>query len=145
MSYLCYCVKPVFHTQRTCIIRGGDPIDEMLFVVKGKLRIYTDDRRSRNVYLKDGDFCGEELVSWYRADPNSSNLPRSTKTIQVLTDVEAFALLADDLQNVFIRRHMARSVMIHLRYKIGRSRRNAQASTQGTSNANTISAAAEEE
>lgn len=51
-------------------------------------------------YLKAGDFCGEELLTW-ALDPHlSNNLPISTRTVQALSEVEAFALVADDLKFV---------------------------------------------
>ncbi|GJM90768.1 hypothetical protein PR202_ga07079 [Eleusine coracana subsp. coracana] len=50
--------------------------------------------------LKGGDFCGEELLTW-ALDPNSASiLPCSTRTAKTLSEVEAFALRADDLKFV---------------------------------------------
>ncbi|KAJ0093885.1 hypothetical protein Patl1_27110 [Pistacia atlantica] len=40
---LCACLKPVFFSEQTCIIRENDPIQKMIFVVQGKLWIYTSD------------------------------------------------------------------------------------------------------
>ncbi|KAI3756879.1 hypothetical protein L1987_56703 [Smallanthus sonchifolius] len=61
--------------------------------------------------LKAGDFCGDELLTW-ALDPNmSSSLPISTTTVKPVTDVEAFALKADDLKFVasqFRRLHSKR-------------------------------------
>ncbi|PQQ04203.1 hypothetical protein Pyn_24789 [Prunus yedoensis var. nudiflora] len=51
-------------------------------------------------YLKAGDFCGEELLTWALDPHSSSNLPISTRTVQALSEVEAFALKADDLKFV---------------------------------------------
>ncbi|KAJ0035217.1 hypothetical protein Pint_26414 [Pistacia integerrima] len=47
---LCACLKPVFFSEQTCIFRENDPIDKMIFVVQGKLWIYTSDSNedSRN-------------------------------------------------------------------------------------------------
>lgn len=65
MGYLCEFLKPVFFIERTRIIREGDPIDEMLFVLKGNLWTYTsrnvattssNSSRCRENRLKDGDF-----------------------------------------------------------------------------------------
>ncbi|KAJ0093419.1 hypothetical protein Patl1_27083 [Pistacia atlantica] len=38
---LCAYLKPVFFSEQTCIIRENDPIHKMIFVVQGKLWIYT--------------------------------------------------------------------------------------------------------
>ncbi|XP_031262126.1 cyclic nucleotide-gated ion channel 1-like [Pistacia vera] len=125
LDALCDCVKPAFYIERTHIICEGDPIDEMLFIVHGKLWTYTSKAKTTSSasasasvstehhkenkncktkdHLKDGDFCGEELIAWALDEPSSSNLPMSTRTIQALTKVEAFALLANDLKNVFIK------------------------------------------
>lgn len=125
LDALCDCVKPAFFIERAHIVREDYPIDEMLFVVQGKLWNYTsksrasgsarfnnhrdNDNKSKKDHLKDGDFCGEELVAWAMDDPSSSNLPISTRTIQALTKVEAFALMADDLKNVFINHQLCTS------------------------------------
>lgn len=97
-------LKPVLYTEKSFIVREGDPVDEMLFVMRGDLvTMTTNGGRTgffNSVYLKAGDFCGEELLTW-ALDPNfSSSLPSSTRTVQALTDVEAFALMADDLKFV---------------------------------------------
>ncbi|TXG71178.1 hypothetical protein EZV62_006113 [Acer yangbiense] len=64
LLHLCYCIKPVVYAERTCIVREGDPINEMLFVLHGKLwnfssaasstnNVPTLDRRTE--ILKDGN------------------------------------------------------------------------------------------
>ncbi|XP_031263861.1 cyclic nucleotide-gated ion channel 1-like isoform X2 [Pistacia vera] len=78
-------VRPVFFPRRSRIIREGDAIDEMIFVVQGRLWSYTsrsDGGNQRNEYWTNGDTCGEELVDWLQADPCNSDLPISVKTIQ---------------------------------------------------------------
>ncbi|CAM8887874.1 unnamed protein product [Rhodiola kirilowii] len=104
LDALCDCLKPVLYTDDSYVVREGDPVDEMLFVMRGKLStVTTNGGRTgflNSDYLKAGDFCGEELLTW-ALDPNSSsNLPISTRTVQALTEVEAFALVAEDLKFV---------------------------------------------
>ncbi|KAL8519467.1 hypothetical protein ACS0TY_010411 [Phlomoides rotata] len=104
LDALCDCLKPVLYTEDSYIVREGDPVDEMLFVMRGKLlTITTNGGRTgflNSDFLKAGDFCGEELLTW-ALDPNSSsNLPISTRTVRALSEVEAFALVADDLKFV---------------------------------------------
>ncbi|KAH9770615.1 cyclic nucleotide-gated ion channel 1 [Citrus sinensis] len=119
------CLNPVFFTDRTRIFREGDPIDEMVFVLEGKLWSHSarnvtiatssDGHNGKKDYLRYGDFCGEELIAWAQQkvdNPSSSNLPISTTTIQALTEVEGFYLLASDLKNAFIE---------HRRYQIVRA------------------------
>ncbi|KAL3837745.1 hypothetical protein ACJIZ3_022336 [Penstemon smallii] len=104
LDALCDRLKPVLYTEDSYIVREGDPVDEMLFIMRGKLlTVTTNGGRTgffNSDYLKAGDFCGEELLTW-ALDPNSSsNLPISTRTVQALSEVEAFALMADDLKSV---------------------------------------------
>lgn len=101
---MCDRLKPVLYTQKSSIVREGDPVDEMLFVMRGSiLTMTTGGGRTgffNSVVLKAGDFCGEELLTW-ALDPNSSNsLPLSTRTAESITDVEGFALTSDDLKFV---------------------------------------------
>lgn len=104
LDAMCDRLKPVLYTERSYIVREGDPVDEMLFIMRGKLfSVTTNGGRTgffNSDYLKAGDFCGEELLTW-ALDPNSSsNLPISTRTVEALAEVEAFALMADDLKFV---------------------------------------------
>ncbi|KAK1560580.1 hypothetical protein Q3G72_028279 [Acer saccharum] len=106
LDALCDRLKPALFTENSFIVREGDLVDEMLFVMRGKL-VSTTTNGGRTgffnaVYLKAGDFCGEALLTW-ALDPqstSSSNRPISTRTVQALTEVEAFALMADDLKFV---------------------------------------------
>ncbi|KMT16062.1 hypothetical protein BVRB_3g052330 [Beta vulgaris subsp. vulgaris] len=104
LDAMCDRLKPVLYTESSFVIREGDPVDAMVFVMRGKLLTMTTNGGRTGFfnceYLKAGDFCGEELLTW-ALDPNpSSNLPLSTRTVQTLTEVEAFALMADDLKFV---------------------------------------------
>ncbi|KAF8028997.1 hypothetical protein BT93_E1619 [Corymbia citriodora subsp. variegata] len=104
LDAMCDRLKPVLYTEKSSIVREGDPVDEMLFIIRGKLvTMTTNGGRTgffNSVYLKAGDFCGEELLTW-ALDPNSSsNLPTSTRTVEAITEVEAFALTAYDLKSV---------------------------------------------
>ncbi|OVA01950.1 Cyclic nucleotide-binding domain [Macleaya cordata] len=97
-------LKPALYTEESYIVREGDPVDEMIFIMRGKLlTVTTNGGRTgffNSEYLKAGDFCGEELLTW-ALDPNSSaNLPISTRTVRALSEVEGFALMADDLKFV---------------------------------------------
>lgn len=104
LDALCDRLKPILYTEESYIVREGDPVDEMLFVMRGKLlTVTTNGGRTgffNSDYLKAGDFCGEELLTWALDPHSSANLPISTRTVQALTEVEAFALMADDLKFV---------------------------------------------
>lgn len=112
LNEMCEHLKPVFHIERSIIAREGDPVDEMLFIKRGCLLTTTNCGQS-DIYLRDGDFCGEELLTW-ALNPNSS-LPTSMKLIRAQTNVECFALMADDMKFVTSqwRRHQSRQQLQH--------------------------------
>ncbi|CAO2820032.1 unnamed protein product [Amaranthus hypochondriacus] len=104
LDAICERLKPSLYTEKTFIVREGDPVDEMIFIIRGHLESVTTDGGRSGFYnrglLKEGDFCGEELLTW-ALDPKSlSNLPLSTRTVKALTEVEAFALRAEELKYV---------------------------------------------
>ncbi|KAE8709433.1 putative cyclic nucleotide-gated ion channel 10 [Hibiscus syriacus] len=83
---------------------GRRSIEEMLFIIRGNL-ISTTTNGGRtgffnSIHLKAGDFCGDDLLTWALDLQSSSNLPISTRTLQALTEVEAFALMAGELKLV---------------------------------------------
>lgn len=101
---VCDRLKPVLYTENSIIVREGDPVNEMLFIMRGKLETTTTNGGRtgffNSVFLEAGDFCGEGLLTWALDPHSSSNLPLSTSTVQTQTDVEAFALMPDDLKFV---------------------------------------------
>lgn len=104
LDAVCERLKPSLYTEDTYIVREGDPVDEMLFIIRGHLdSVTTGGGRTgflNRGFLKQGDFCGEELLTW-ALDPKSGvNLPSSTRTVRALSEVEAFALRAEDLKFV---------------------------------------------
>ncbi|KAK2654109.1 hypothetical protein Ddye_013965 [Dipteronia dyeriana] len=106
LNAMCIQLKPVLYPGETYIVRKGDPVDEMLFIMRGTLLSLSRNGSDRNlidaVYLTE--FCGEELSLW-AIDPQSKSdqRPLSTSNIKTVTEVEAFALMADDLKDVFTK------------------------------------------
>ncbi|XP_024175302.2 cyclic nucleotide-gated ion channel 1 [Rosa chinensis] len=103
LDAICDHLKPVLYIKRNFIFRKGDPFDEMLFITCGKLLTYTTANSAGADCLGKDDFYGQELLDWVLrtySNPGVSNLPFSTKTVQAHTDVEVFALRANDLKNV---------------------------------------------
>lgn len=102
LDAICERLKPSLYTENTYIVREGDPVQEMLFIIRGRLEsITTDGGRSgffNRGILKESDFCGEELLTWALDPKAGSNLPPSTRTVKALTEVEAFALIADEVK-----------------------------------------------
>lgn len=104
LDAICERLKPSLYTEHTYIVREGDPVDEMLFIIRGRLEsVTTDGGRSgffNRSLLKEGAFCGEELLTWALDPKSGANLPSSTRTVKALTEVEAFALIAEELKYV---------------------------------------------
>lgn len=104
LDAICERLKPSLYTEETFIVREGDPVDEMLFIIRGSLESMTTDGGRSGFFnqslLKDGDFCGEELLTWALDPKSGSNLPSSTRTVRAVTEVEAFALIAEELKFV---------------------------------------------
>nr|XP_043624656.1 probable cyclic nucleotide-gated ion channel 5 [Erigeron canadensis] len=104
LDAICERLKPCLYTDHTYIVREGDPVDEMLFIIRGRLESVTTDGGRTGFFnrslLKEGDFCGEELLTWALDPKSGANLPSSTRTVKALREVEAFALPADELKFV---------------------------------------------
>ncbi|KAL1221545.1 putative cyclic nucleotide-gated ion channel 6 [Cardamine amara subsp. amara] len=104
LDAICERLKPCLYTEKSFLVREGDPVNEMLFIIRGRLdSVTTDGGRSgffNKSVLKEGDFCGDELLTWALDPKSGSNLPSSTRTVKALTEVEAFALIADELKFV---------------------------------------------
>ncbi|XP_038693034.1 putative cyclic nucleotide-gated ion channel 8 [Tripterygium wilfordii] len=104
LDAICERLKPSLCTESTYIVREEDPVDEMLFIIRGRLESVTTDGGRSGFFnrglLKEGDFCGEELLTWALDPKAASNLPSSTRTVRAITEVEAFALEAEELKFV---------------------------------------------
>ncbi|KAA3477774.1 putative cyclic nucleotide-gated ion channel 14 isoform X2 [Gossypium australe] len=112
LDAICERLVSSLSTQGTYIVREGDPVTEMLFIIRGRLESSTTNGGRtgffNSINLRPGDFCGEELLSWALLPKSSLNLPSSTRTVRALVEVEAFALRAEDLKfvaNQFRRLH----------------------------------------
>ncbi|KAJ8617213.1 hypothetical protein MRB53_013399 [Persea americana] len=112
LDAICERLVSSLSTEGTYIIREGDPLTEMLFIIRGKLESSTTDGGRTGFFnsttLGPGDFCGEELLTWALLPKSTLNLPSSTRTLRAIIEVEAFALQAADLKfvaNQFRRLH----------------------------------------
>ncbi|XP_030927813.1 protein CNGC15b-like isoform X1 [Quercus lobata] len=104
LDAICERLKPCLCTPGTCLVREGDPVNEMLFIVRGHLDSCTTNGGRSGFFnscsIGAGDFCGEELLTWALDPRPNVALPSSTRTVKAITEVEAFALIAEDLQFV---------------------------------------------
>ncbi|KAG2692177.1 hypothetical protein I3843_08G039800 [Carya illinoinensis] len=112
LDAICERLVSSLSTAGTYIVREGDPVTEMLFIIRGRLDSSTTNGGRtgffNSITLRPGDFCGEELLAWALLPKSTVNLPSSTRTVKALNEVEAFALRAEDLKfvaNQFRRLH----------------------------------------
>ncbi|XP_047317204.1 protein CNGC15b [Impatiens glandulifera] len=104
LDAICERLKPALCTDGTSLTREGDPVNEMLFIIRGHLDSYTTNGGRTGFFntcrIGPGDFCGEELLTW-ALDPRPGFIfPSSTRTVRAISEVEAFALHAEDLKFV---------------------------------------------
>ncbi|KAK6934330.1 Cyclic nucleotide-binding domain [Dillenia turbinata] len=95
-------VKSHIFTGGETITREGDPVERMLFVVRGHLessQVLRDGVKSCCM-LGPGNFTGDELLSWCLRRPFIERLPPSTSTLVTLETTEAFGLEAEDIKYV---------------------------------------------
>ncbi|XVF16453.1 hypothetical protein REPUB_Repub10bG0031900 [Reevesia pubescens] len=102
LDAICERLVSSLSTKGNYIVREGDPVNEMLFIIRGQLESSTTNGGKsgffNSITLRPGDFCGEELLTWALMPNSTLNLPLSTRTVRAVSEVEAFALQADDLQ-----------------------------------------------
>ncbi|KAL5208205.1 hypothetical protein ABZP36_032640 [Zizania latifolia] len=115
LEAICERLRPALYTMGTRLVRELDPVDSMLFIIRGYLDSYTTQGGRSGFFnscrIGAGEFCGEELLTWALDPRPSASLPTSTRTVRAVSEVEAFALVADDLRFVasqFRRLHSAR-------------------------------------
>ncbi|KAI4383795.1 hypothetical protein MLD38_009594 [Melastoma candidum] len=105
LDAICERLKPALYTKGTCLVREGDLVHEMLFIIRGHLNSYTTNGGSTGFLntcrIGPGDFCGEELLTW-ALNPRRRVVatPSSTRTVRAESEVEAFALRGEDLKFV---------------------------------------------
>lgn len=119
LDAICERLKPALCTEGTFLVREGDPVNEMLFIIRGHLDSYTTNGGRtgffNSIRIGPGDFCGEELLTWALDPRPSVILPSSTRTVKAVCEVEAFALRAEDLK--FVASQFRRLHSKQLRHK----------------------------
>ncbi|KAL3653018.1 Protein CNGC15c [Castilleja foliolosa] len=119
LDAICERLKPALCTQGTGLVREGDPVNEMLFIIRGNLDSYTTNGGRTGFFnscrIGPGDFCGEELLTWALDPRPSVTLPSSTRTVKAISEAEAFALRAEDLK--FVAAQFRRLHSKQLRHK----------------------------
>ncbi|KAM2031100.1 hypothetical protein FF2_041650 [Malus domestica] len=109
LTLMCDCLKPVTYRENSFIFRVGDPLDCIVFVIDGTMWTYgsSDSKVGQRFSsmaierLEKGHFYGKELFD----GPSDyfTELPVSSKHVKSLTKVEAFVLMAKDLETLVSR------------------------------------------
>ncbi|XAR59738.1 hypothetical protein NMG60_11015691 [Bertholletia excelsa] len=107
LDKICERLKPAMYIGGTFLVREGDPVKEMAFIIRGHLESYTTGGGREGFFtssqmLGPGSFCGQELLAW-ALDRPSGYLPSSTCTVKSISNVEAFTLEAEDLKTVALQ------------------------------------------
>ncbi|KAF7803040.1 cyclic nucleotide-gated ion channel 2 [Senna tora] len=114
LDNICDRVKPLVFSKEEKIIREGDPVPRMVFIVRG--RIKRNQSLSKGMVatsmLEAGGFLGDELLSWCLRRPFMDRLPASSATFICVESTEAFGLDADHLKYI----------TDHFRYKFANER-----------------------
>ncbi|KAM7516734.1 hypothetical protein LguiA_006317 [Lonicera macranthoides] len=114
LDNICDRVKPLVFASNEKIIREGDPVQRIVFIVRGCIKrsqSFSKGMVATSV-LEPGGFLGDELLSWCLRRPFIDRLPSSSATFTSLEPTEAFGLDAKNL----------RYITEHFRYKFASER-----------------------
>lgn len=102
LENICDRVKSLIFTKGETISKEGDPVQRMLFIVRGHLQSsqFLRDGVKSCCMLGPGNFSGDELLSWCLRKPFIERLPPSSSTLITLETTEAFGLEAEDVKYV---------------------------------------------
>ncbi|KAJ9147566.1 hypothetical protein P3X46_029712 [Hevea brasiliensis] len=114
LDNICDRVRPLVFSKDEKIIREGDPVHRVVFIIRG--RIKRSQSLSKGMVatsvLESGGFLGDELLSWCLRRPFIDRLPASSATFVCVESTEAFGLDANHL----------RYITDHFRYKFANER-----------------------
>ncbi|XP_040380658.1 cyclic nucleotide-gated ion channel 4-like isoform X1 [Oryza brachyantha] len=102
LENICDRVKSLIFPKGEIIVREGEPVQRMLFIVRGHLQCSQAMRNGAAscCTLGPGNFSGDELLSWCMRRPFSERLPASSSTLATAESTEAFGLEAADVKYV---------------------------------------------
>ena len=97
---VCNYLKPVIYTEKSYIIRKGEPLDFILFITQGIVWKFGSDTDVAVERLQKGDYYGKELLEWQLNSTSYCNFPFCVANLKCHMKVEGFALMASDLEHV---------------------------------------------
>uniref|UniRef100_A0A0D9VZ83 Cyclic nucleotide-binding domain-containing protein n=1 Tax=Leersia perrieri TaxID=77586 RepID=A0A0D9VZ83_9ORYZ len=100
LDNICDRLRPLVFSSGEKVIREGDPVQRMVFVLQGKLRSTQPLAKGvvATCMLGVGNFLGDELLSWCLRRPFVDRLPASSATFECVETAQAFCLDAPDLR-----------------------------------------------
>ncbi|KAL4368573.1 hypothetical protein GQ457_05G009920 [Hibiscus cannabinus] len=114
LDNICDRVKPLVFSKDEKVTREGDPVQRMVFIVRGRMK--RNQSLSKGMVttsmIEPGGFFGDELLSWCLRRPFMDRLPTSSATFVCIEPIEAFGLDANHL----------RYLTDHFRYKFANER-----------------------
>uniref|UniRef100_A0A7C9A8Y1 Cyclic nucleotide-binding domain-containing protein n=1 Tax=Opuntia streptacantha TaxID=393608 RepID=A0A7C9A8Y1_OPUST len=103
------------------LIREGDPVTEILFVIWVNLDSCTTDVGCSGFFSSSqttaGGLCGEELLIWSLNPHSTDSLPLSSRTVKALSDVETFCLSAENMRFIVLQFPTQHSTKLRHRVK----------------------------
>uniref|UniRef100_M8BSP3 Uncharacterized protein n=1 Tax=Aegilops tauschii TaxID=37682 RepID=M8BSP3_AEGTA len=100
LENMCDRVRSLIYPKGETIVREGDPVQRMVFIVRGHLECRQELRNGATscCMLGPGNFTGDELLSWCLR--RVGRLPASSATLVTLESTEVFGLEAADVKYV---------------------------------------------
>ncbi|CAM0954740.1 unnamed protein product [Alopecurus aequalis] len=102
LENMCDRIKSLIYPKGETIVREADPVQRMLFIVRGHLQCSQELRNgaTSRCTLGPGNFTGDELLSWCLRRPFTERLPASSSTLVTMESTEVFGLEAADVKYV---------------------------------------------
>lgn len=100
LQEICKHLKPMSFTSNSYIIREKEPLEMMLLIMDGTVKVESISNASASTMRERGELCGEELVDWASDPLFPTILPFSIITVRAMNNVEARVLMASDLYTV---------------------------------------------
>ncbi|XP_021803176.1 uncharacterized protein LOC110747287 [Prunus avium] len=101
LKAICQHLKPMKYTEDKLILREGEPLKMMLFIVEGHVAIEKKGGSTLNQGARE--LYGEKLLAWPFSTSFPKTLPTATESARAIGDVEALILMADDMKGVVFK------------------------------------------
>lgn len=121
LDVICERLEPALYTKGMYLIREGDPVTEIFFIIRGYVDSCTTDGGRSGFFsssqITAGGFCGEELLMWFLDQHPTDSLRSSIRTVKPLSDVETFCLSADNMKFIVLQFPTLRTTKLRHKFK----------------------------